>query len=137
MTDVTLICPLCQRRIPAPTPPVPVAPSPVRLVFDYWRQVMDRPRAHLDRKRAQAIAARLQVYSVADLQQAIDGCRATPFNMGANPAKRLYNDISLICRDAQHVEDFTQQASAHATQARELDTWIQHGASIDGECRRV
>lgn len=57
--------------------------------------------------------------------------------MGSNPGKRLYNDISLICRDAQHVEDFMQRASAHATQARELAAWLQDGASIEGECRRV
>lgn len=78
----------------------------VPAIFKYWQQVMNHPRAILDKPRESKIEQALKNYSVDDLKQAIDGCSKTPHNMGQNERKHLYNGISLILRDAEHIERF-------------------------------
>jgi hypothetical protein len=78
----------------------------VLAIFDYWREVMRKPRAVLDDKRHRAIAKALLNYSVDDIKQAVDGCRSTPFHMGDNERHQLYNDIELICRNSVQIERF-------------------------------
>ncbi len=74
-------------------------------VFTYWQKVMNHPRAKLDYKRQRKIAQAIKLeYSVADLKQAIDGCKNTPFNTGQNDSNQIYDDITLILRDAEHEE---------------------------------
>lgn len=81
--------------------------DPIRFIFDYWRQVHDHPRAKLDAKRQRLIAKTLeQGYSVTDCQQAILGCRNSPFHQGENPHGQRYDAISLIFRDADHIDRF-------------------------------
>ncbi len=78
----------------------------VLAIFKYWQQVMNHPRAILDKPRESKIKQALKDYSLDQLKQAIDGCGKTPHNMGQNEHKQLYNDISLILRDAEHIERF-------------------------------
>lgn len=81
----------------------------VREVFAYWQNVMGHPTAKLipGKKRARAIEARLKDgYTVEDIKSAVDGCRATPHNMGKNDRHTVYDDIELICRDEVHLESF-------------------------------
>lgn len=86
---------------------LPPAPDRAGEVFEHWRKVMGKTaRTVLDVKRRKAIEDRLRDYPVEDLKRAIDGCAATPWNMGENPKGKAYNDIELICRDAEHVEGF-------------------------------
>lgn len=81
--------------------------SRVRTVFDFWKEHLNHPRAILDKKREGAIGTRLKDgYSVDDLRAAIKGCKLTPYNMGDNRDRRVYDDIELICRDSKHVEQF-------------------------------
>lgn len=81
------------------------------LVFTYWRDVMDHPKAKLDRKRKQKIKDRLaDGYSVDDLMRAVDGCSKSPHHMGQNDRGAVYDDIELICRDAPHVDKFVKLA---------------------------
>jgi len=76
-------------------------------VFDHWRAAMGHMDAKLTPKRARLVAARLKEhYSVATLKRAIDGCRASAFHMGANDRGARYDDLTLICRDGEHVEQF-------------------------------
>jgi uncharacterized phage protein (TIGR02220 family) len=76
-------------------------------VFDYWKTTLDHPRAILDAKRKKFVRARLdEKFSVDDLKAAIDGCRASPWHMGQNPHGTVWDDLTLICRDAAHVEMF-------------------------------
>ena len=83
----------------------------IGVVFDYWRSVMNHPKAKLDRKREKAISGRLKDdYTQADLCAAIDGCKRSPWNMGQNPGATIYDDIELICRDATHVDKFIKLA---------------------------
>lgn len=81
--------------------------SPAQEVFDYWRTTLNHPKAKFDKKRARLIKARLdEGYPVHHLKAAVDGCKASPFHQGDNDRFRKYDAISLIFRDAEHVEQF-------------------------------
>lgn len=77
-------------------------------VFEYWKTRMGKKRAVLDSKRHRDLAWGIAVYSVEGCKQAIDGCAASDFHMGRNKNKVAYNDITLIFRDAEHVEKFLE-----------------------------
>ena len=79
----------------------------VAAVFNHWRIMMAHDRAKMDFKRAQAIRDRLRDgYSVDDLCLAIDGCCASAWHMGQNDRHIKYDSITLILRDADHVDRF-------------------------------
>ena len=87
---------------------VPSASStPADQVFDHWKTSLNHPRSILDAKRRRLINERLKEgFSVEDLKSAIDGCKQSPFHQGENDRRQVYDDISLICRDASKVEQF-------------------------------
>ncbi len=79
----------------------------VTALFDYWRTIHQHPNAQLDTKRHRVIAKALQQgYSPTQCQQAILGCRLSPFHQGDNPRGQCYDHLSLIFRDAEHIERF-------------------------------
>jgi hypothetical protein len=99
---------------------------------------MGHPQALLDTKRSRAIAARIKSgYSVEQLKQAIDGCKASPWHQGQSERHQVYDDIELICRDAKRVEAFIAKVAGVAAQQQELDAWVNEGACIEGEYRHV
>jgi hypothetical protein len=76
-------------------------------VFEHWRIIMGHSRARLDAVRAKVIKARLtDGYSVEDLCLAVDGCCASAFHMGDNDRQQVFDSITLILRDADHVDKF-------------------------------
>ncbi|MFZ2315993.1 MAG: hypothetical protein WAW86_10120 [Gammaproteobacteria bacterium] len=80
-------------------------------VFSHWQHVMNHPRAKLDGKRKSKILQALKLgYGVDGLKQAIDGCSKTPYNMGKSESGQKFDDISLILRDAEHIERFINNA---------------------------
>ncbi|KTD21998.1 hypothetical protein [Legionella israelensis] len=80
-------------------------------VFEYWKTIMNHPRAKLDNKRKRVITNALKLgYSLFDLKKAIDGCANTSYNMGKNENNQVYDDIGLILRDADHIERFINNA---------------------------
>lgn len=84
----------------------------VRSVFAYWQQKLGHERAQLDAKRLKAIKGRLKDgYTVADLCLAVDGCSRSPYHMGQNDSRAVYDDIELICRDGPKVDSFIKRAS--------------------------
>jgi hypothetical protein len=87
-------------------------------LFNYWQRTMNHPRAILDKKRQRAIEQALkQGYTIPELQKAIDGCKKTPFNMGKNDRQQIYDDITLIFRDAEHIERFMGNINKNETQS--------------------
>jgi uncharacterized phage protein (TIGR02220 family) len=85
--------------------------SKVMQVFVYWQEVMKHSHSILTKKRKGKIRARLEEkFTVEQLKCAIDGCFATDFNMGRSDDGRVFDDIELICRDAEHVERFIATA---------------------------
>lgn len=80
------------------------------VVFEYWQKVMTRPQSSLSPKRRVKIERALKVIGVKGCCTAVDGCAATPHNMGHNQNGTKYNDIELILRDPEHWERFMEQA---------------------------
>lgn len=81
--------------------------TPADQVFEHWKTSLNHPRSILDAKRRRLINERLKEgFSVEDLKLAIDGCKQSPFHQGQNDRHQIYDDISLICRDAAKVEQF-------------------------------
>ena len=101
------------------------AGGPIERLFALWVDVMDKPRAKLDTKRQQRIRWALLNYSEEECEQAIRGCSMSAFHMGRNSRGKTYNDLTLIFRDAEHVEDFIDTYLKAATAKQELDEWLE------------
>lgn len=97
-----------ESREETPLPPTGVGESDlVRQVFQRWQEVMGHADAKLLPKRRRCIQARLREgYTVAQLCEAIAGCKASPFHMGKNDENRVHDDLTLICRNGENVERF-------------------------------
>lgn len=104
------------------TPPIYFSDSssddPCTQIFGHWQKVMNHLQAKFDDKRKKAIVKALRLgFSIEQLKQAIDGCKNTPFNMGQNDRNQVYDDITLILRDAGHIERFIRNANKNADQS--------------------
>jgi hypothetical protein len=125
-------------------PRAPRDPSSVTEVFTYWQSVMEKKGARLTPERERAVCARLkQDYTVDEIKQAVDGCRASPFHMGENDARKRYDDLTLICRNGAKLEDFMRMGEAkgskedrHAAKIAELDAMEQRAKERDDARRR-
>lgn len=81
--------------------------DPVRAVFDHWRKVMGHEDAKLTPDRRTKVEARLrEKYTQQQLCEAIDGCAASAFHMGANEHHTRHDDLTLILRNGSNVERF-------------------------------
>lgn len=76
----------------------------VRVVFDHWKAEHNHPKAQIDTKRHKLIREALKTYSADDLKSAISGYRHSPYHMGQNDKKTVYDDIELFLRDAKHID---------------------------------
>ena len=84
-------------------------PVDVEDIFEYWKLRFGKKRSKLDAKRRRLIEARFKDgYSVLDLREACDGCALSEFHNGNNERHTSYNDIALICRDAEHLDKFIE-----------------------------
>src|SRR5215471_511983 len=85
--------------------------SDVEAVFNYWKDRTGHLEAKLTREREMKIRGRLEEgYTVEQLQEAIEGCRGSPFHQGDNERGHRYDDITLICRSGSKVEQFAEMA---------------------------
>lgn len=82
----------------------------VKTVFNDWKKTLNHPKAVMDSKRTTKIKQALETYSQDDLKKAFRGCSLSPFHMGDNDRKQKYDDITLILRDAEHIERFMNYA---------------------------
>jgi len=96
----------------------------IQEIFDFWKKVMNKTKTVLlDTKRSRRIGWAIKNYGLESARQAILGCSYSEWHMGKNPGSKNYNDISLIFRDAEHVEMFLERYEKHlAKSARE--SWI-------------
>lgn len=79
--------------------------GPVDRLFALWRTTYNHPKAKLDDKRKKKIQAALKLgYSMAELEQAIQGYRFSQHHMGHNESNTVYDDIELFLRDAKHID---------------------------------
>lgn len=78
-------------------------------VFEHWKSRLKHPEAKLTPKRKARVRARLdEGYTVEQITQAIDGCASSPFHQGANDNGKVYDDLELICRSGEKLEQFIQ-----------------------------
>jgi hypothetical protein len=104
-TDLPGLCP----DIPGTSRTNTQTVEAVRLVFEHWTVVMNKPKAKLTGDRERRIKARIREgYTVDDLKAAVDGCKASDFHQGRDPKSdgKVWDDLELICRDGKHVEQF-------------------------------
>lgn len=90
----------------------------VTVVFEAWVEATGKRRAKLDTKRRRRIVAALRDYPLDDVVAAVRGWRKSPFHCGENADGRRYNELDLLLRDAQHIEQFRDLelgADAHIT----------------------
>ena len=95
------------------------------------------PRAKGDKKGRAKIADRLKdKFTVADLQQAIDGNHRSPWHCGQNPSGDHHNKVVTIFRDADQVNKFIEiaerptQVPTNTRSARNmavLSDWLKRG----------
>lgn len=85
----------------------------IEKVFEYWKQQCDHPRALLDSARERAIRKQLKAgRSFEELKLAILGASLDEFSQGRNDRHKKYDDLTLIFRDAPHIEKFIDIAVA-------------------------
>ncbi len=83
-------------------------------VFNCWKQELNHPEAGLDKKRKALIAEALKNYSVENLKLAIKGCSKSSWHMGKNDRNKRYDALSLILRDADHIDSFIKCAKGNS-----------------------
>lgn len=96
----------------------------IKEVFQHWKSTMGKDgKSKLTKKRESRVRARLSDgFSVAELCKAIDGCKASPYHQGGNPAGTVYDDLELICRDDGKVNMFSSLKDKHGKpQSRTVD----------------
>lgn len=80
-------------------------------VFAYWASVMHKPKVVLDEKRRNLIRTRLRDgWTPEQLMTAIAGNAGDEWSQGANDRGKPFNELSLILRDAEHIERFIELA---------------------------
>ena len=95
----------------------------VRQVFEHWQTTMGHASAKLTPKRRRLVQGRLREgYTVAQLREAIEGCKASPFHMGQNDSGAVYDDLTLICRSGEKLEFFLGKTHAPASRMRTRPT---------------
>jgi len=94
-------------------------PGDVERVFDHWRVEWGHPSAQLDAKRRKVIRDGLKSYTTEQLCTAISGYRKSPHHTGTNDRKTVYDALTLLLRDNEHID----AGIKFATQ-REQTTWM-------------
>jgi hypothetical protein len=89
-------------------------------IFAVWVEATARdPRVtKLTGGRASKIAARLKDgYSEAEITHAIRNIASSPWHSGQNDQKKIYNDLTLICRNGETLEKYRDLNPASISQA--------------------
>lgn len=76
----------------------------VSRVFEHWRTTHNHPKAQLDPKRRKVIREALKHYGESDLIASISGYKNSPYHMGKNELKTVYDGIELFLRDSKHID---------------------------------
>lgn len=83
----------------------------IEAIFQYWKDLMNHPRARMDEKRKKLISDALKLgYDSDEIKIAILGCSRTPFNMGENDRGQVYDDLHIILRGAHSIDRFCKNA---------------------------
>ena len=80
-------------------------------IFRHYCQIMNKPTLELKPARIKLIRNRLKDWDVDQLLQAINGCAASRYHQGDNPARTVYNSLELILRNDEKVQSFIDRAN--------------------------
>lgn len=89
-------------------------------LFQHWQRVHGHPQSKLDGKRRRAIERAVKSHGADVVRAAIDGCARSPFHKGQNDRGAVYDDLTLILRDASKIEGFAALAPKSEPKARPL-----------------
>jgi hypothetical protein len=90
-----------------------VKDSPVDAVFATWlASTKKTARTVLDAKRRTLITNALKTHPLGDVLDAVRGWENSPYHRGQNADRRVYNDLGLLLRDAEHIERFRDLSRA-------------------------
>lgn len=84
-------------------------------VYRYWCKVMEKDpkKTKFTDKRKACVKARIKAgYSIEDMCLAVDGCKSSDFHMGDNDRDRTYNDLTLIFRNDDKLEEFREMGES-------------------------
>ncbi|MDQ3573664.1 MAG: hypothetical protein M3404_01885 [Actinomycetota bacterium] len=97
-----------QTSKPAEEQPPPNPPGgDVSELFEHWRRAAGKnAQTVLDAKRRKRLAWALSAFPFADVADALVGWQKSPFHCGENDRGTTFNDITLLLRDAEHLERF-------------------------------
>jgi hypothetical protein len=98
----------------------PKKPDHCSLVFEAWSKSIvetrgnrSAPRHIFDEKRRKCISAALKLCPLEDVIDAVRGWRHDPFSRGENDRGTPYNELTLLLRDAAHIEKFRDLERSH------------------------
>jgi len=111
-------------------------------IFDYWVKITNRTdQTKLTAKRRQRISARLKEgYGVDQIKQAIDGCLKSPHHMGQNDTGTVYDDIELICRSGEKLEQFSNNVAKLSPVSKsrpQPETFAQFDERVSAQVSRI
>ena len=98
-----------------------VSQDEIKEVFDFWVMTFKKRVSVLDQKRSITIGNAIYLFGKENCKDAIRGCTYSDFHMGRNTARKVYNEIELILRDAEHVERFLSYLPGGNTVAEDND----------------
>lgn len=76
-------------------------------IFLYWCATMKKEKSAFSTERKKKVIDRLKDgYTTGEIKTAILNCSNTPHNMGINQNQKQYNDLELICRNSEKLENF-------------------------------
>ncbi len=94
-------------------------PTDVERVFDHWRTQWGHDNAKLDPKRRNLIRTALKSYTAEQLCTAISGYRNSPHHNGNNDRHTVYDALTLLLRDNEHID-----AGLTFAASKEQTTWM-------------
>ena len=95
----------------------------IAAIFNHWVETC-RPNGRqpvLDAKRTRIIEKAIISHGANMCFLAIQGNKLSDFHQGANSRGKKYDELSLILRDAEHIEQFVTIADEHQGG---VDAWI-------------
>jgi hypothetical protein len=109
----------------------------VQTVFGAWQEGAGKQTASLKgatgAKRRAVITRALRDYPLEDVLDAVRGWKHSPYHAGGNPSGTVYNELTLLLRDAEHIERFRDLAR----KARRSSNGNGHHESDEDTLRRA
>ena len=91
---------------PSTSSPTATGRSSVSEVFEAWQESTGHHKARLDDKRRRVIERALKHYPMEDCLAAVRGWKHSPHHAGQNNTRTVYDEITLLLRDSEHIERF-------------------------------